>query len=379
MSSPDARRRVSSTVILAGTGGPPVRELRMTRSKNPDGRAARPYLKTRASLDARPPQIFAMPGTERARHPSLFRAPEWIYLHGCVNEPVFEDILRLPVIKDYGDAFRMATGVALTVVPPGEPARRLSFGPCENGFCALAAGTAVGCEACHESQVRAHRGAGRRRTAEQVTCFAGLTDVAVPVVIRGRHVATLMSGQVFRREPTQRDFGMIARMLGTGQDSAWESKLGKAYFATPVVTAERFGAIIQLLNVFAQYLADFADHHLAERPGIEPTAVSNAKTYVQTRIEDAITLDEVVAHVGVSRFYFCKLFKRATGMTLTEYVTHIRMEKVKILLVDPSLRISEVVYAAGFGSIPRFNSAFKRHFGMPPTAYRAALKAQLSG
>jgi AraC-like DNA-binding protein len=79
--------------------------------------------------------------------------------------------------------------------------------------------------------------------------------------------------------------------------------------------------------------------------------------------------------VNVSRFYFCKLFKKATGMTLTEYVSRVRVEKAKELLVDPALRVSEVVYAAGFGSIPRFNSVFKRYVGMPPTEYRASLKA----
>ncbi|MBU6402667.1 MAG: helix-turn-helix transcriptional regulator, partial [Verrucomicrobia bacterium] len=83
--------------------------------------------------------------------------------------------------------------------------------------------------------------------------------------------------------------------------------------------------------------------------------------------------------VSVSRFYFCKLFKKATGMTLTEYVARVRIEKAKTLLVDPSLRISEVVFAAGFGSIPRFNSVFKRYVGMPPTEYRAALRSQLPG
>jgi len=53
----------------------------------------------------------------------------------------------------------------------------------------------------------------------------------------------------------------------------------------------------------------------------------------------------------------------------------VRVEKAKALLVDPSLRISEVVFAAGFGSIPRFNSVFKRYVGMPPTEYRATLRA----
>ena len=51
----------------------------------------------------------------------------------------------------------------------------------------------------------------------------------------------------------------------------------------------------------------------------------------------------------------------------------VRVEKAKTLLVDPSARISEVVFAAGFGSIPRFNSVFKSCVGMSPTEYRATL------
>jgi transcriptional regulator GlxA family with amidase domain len=63
-------------------------------------------------------------------------------------------------------------------------------------------------------------------------------------------------------------------------------------------------------------------------------------------------------------------------MTLTEYVARVRVEKAKALLGDPSRRISEVVFAAGFGSIPRFNSVFKRQVGMAPTEYRASLRTQ---
>jgi AraC-like DNA-binding protein len=192
-------------------------------------------------------------------------------------------------------------------------------------------------------------------------------------------MATLMSGQVFRREPTQRDFAMILKFLATGQNREWESKLRKAYFDTPVVNAERFEAIVQMLTVFAQYLADYVSHHAIATSVNEPTAVSSAKQFIQAHAEEQITLAQVVAHVRVSRFYFCKLFKRATGMTLTEYVTRVRLEKAKTLLVDPALRISEIVYAVGFGSIPRFNSVFKRYVGMPPTDYRATLRAPMPG
>jgi AraC-like DNA-binding protein len=202
--------------------------------------------------------------------------------------------------------------------------------------------------------------------------------VAAPVIVGGQHVATLLSGQVFRREPTERDFLMIIKMLEGGQGNDWVRKARQAYFATPVLTADRFQAVVQLLEVFAQYLADFAGRQAMAATEADPEPVASAKQFVQSHAEEPITLDQVVEHVHVSRFYFCKLFKKATGMTLTDYVLRVRIEKAKTLLVDPSLRISEVVFAAGFGSIPRFNSVFKRHVGMAPSEYRAALRTQLS-
>jgi AraC-like DNA-binding protein/ligand-binding sensor protein len=289
----------------------------------------------------------------------------------------FEDLARLPVIDFYESAFRKATGVSLKVVPPGEPSARLGFGKGENPLCTLLTATPCGCEACLQTQKRAQRAVAKNSTPHQINCFAGLTDVAVPVFSARTHVATLISGQVFRRDPTERDFKMIINMLGDERSADWEKKTRKAYFDTPVVDAERFEAIIQLLKVFAQYLADYASRQALASSTEEPAAVVNAKQFVQTHVEQPFTLAEVVRHVHVSRFYFCKLFKKATGMTLTEYVSRVRVEKAKTLLVDRSLRISEVVYTAGFGSIPQFNSVFKRIVGMPPTEYRETLRAQL--
>ena len=287
----------------------------------------------------------------------------------------FDALVRLPVVQYYEAAFRKATGVALKVVPPDGPGQRGDTWPVENPFCRLVGGIPAGCAGCRETEAQAQRSAARKLTPQQTHCYAGLTVVAVPVLVGGTHVATLMSGQVFRREPTQRDFNMVIKMLGGGPTPDWEKKVRKAYFETPVITADRFQAIIQLLNVFAQYLADFADRQALACSEGEPDAVAHAKQFVQAHAEEPITLGQVVEHVHVSRFYFCKLFKKATGMTLTEYVARVRVEKAKTLLGNRSLRISEVVYAAGFGSIPHFNSVFKRHVGMPPTEYRAALRA----
>jgi AraC-like DNA-binding protein/ligand-binding sensor protein len=289
---------------------------------------------------------------------------------------VFEDLARLPVVQFYETAFRKATGVSLKVVPrDGAPNGRY-FGDCENDFCALIACTPEGCAACLEDEARAQQCVARKLSQQQVHCYAGLTVLGAPIFVEGRHVATLLSGQVFRREPTERDFLMVMKMLGREPDSDWGQKARKAYFETPVITADRVQAVVQILNVFAQYLGEMASRQAIACSEVEPDAVANAKQFVQEHVDDSITLEQVVQHVHVSRFYFCKLFKKATGMTLTEYVSRVRVEKAKALLGDPSRRISEVVFAAGFGSIPRFNSVFKRQVGMAPSEYRASLRSQ---
>ncbi len=292
-----------------------------------------------------------------------------------MNPIAFDDLVRVPVIRYYENAFRKVTGMSLKVIPPGESVQRLTFGEFENPFCSLVTRTPAGCDSCLETERRAERGASRTLVRQQVSCFAGLTDVAVPVILDGRHVATLMSGQVFRRPPTDRDFKMVVSMLKAGQDADWEKKTRKAYFETPVVPPDRFEAMVHLLNVFAQYLADYVSRHAISASANEPKPVSTAKNFVLSHVEESITLSAVAQHVNVSRFHFCKMFKKATGMTLTEYVARVRVEKAKTLLVDPSMRISEIVFAAGFGSIPRFNSVFKRCVGMPPTEYRASLQS----
>ena len=287
----------------------------------------------------------------------------------------FEALARLPVIPFYEAAFRKATGVALKLVPPGDCRPGVDFRSAGNPFCALSACSPASAAACLDTENQLQRSVSRKLTQQQVYCYAGLTVVAVPILVAGQHVATLMSGQIFRREPTERDFQIILKMLGDGLDPEWVKQARRAYFDTPVLTAERFQATLQLLNVFAQYVTEFAGRQAIACSEPEPEAVASAKQFVQAHVEEPITLDQVVDHVHVSRFYFCKLFKKATGMTLTEYVARVRVEKAKSLLVDPSLRISEVVFAAGFGSVPRFNSVFRQHTGMAPSEYRESLKS----
>jgi len=72
----------------------------------------------------------------------------------------------------------------------------------------------------------------------------------------------------------------------------------------------------------------------------------------------------------LSTFYFCKMFKKATGLTFTDYLGRVRVEKAKSLLLNPNLRISEIAYAVGFQSLTHFNRVFRELTGRSPTNFR---------
>ena len=101
--------------------------------------------------------------------------------------------------------------------------------------------------------------------------------------------------------------------------------------------------------------------------------IAKAKAYIQEHHTENVRLKEVAKAINTCTFYFCKQFKRVTGISFTDYLTRIRMEKCKNLLLNPNLRVSEIAFASGFQSITNFNRVFKKVLGQSPTDYRSHL------
>src|SRR6185295_12930322 len=88
---------------------------------------------------------------------------------------------------------------------------------------------------------------------------------------------------------------------------------------------------------------------------------------------ESLSLTDVAKVSGASVFHFCKVFKKTTGLTFTDYVARVRLEDAKAALLDPNRRISEIAYDVGFQSLTQFNRVFRRIFGQSPTQFRAHL------
>ena len=102
----------------------------------------------------------------------------------------------------------------------------------------------------------------------------------------------------------------------------------------------------------------------------ECESVTKAKAVVLAHLDDELSLCRVAKVVNVSAGYFSELFHKSTGMTFTDYVARMRVEKVKHLLGDGRLQITTIAFDTGFKSVSQFNRVFKRVTGISPRQYR---------
>lgn len=290
------------------------------------------------------------------------------------NQQLLEELSRSRIFADYQKAFGEATGLPLGLRPveTWNPVHRGN--PHENPFCALMAKSSKSCAACLEVQERIveNPGPGPRT----VTCFAGMSDTAIPLRFGHELVGFLQTGQAFVGEkPSADQFNRTAQQVLNWGLKTDLRRLEDAWFHTRVLTQEQYQAMVRLLTIFAQHLAIVGNQIVVQERLAEPPSISRARKFIEEHQTEHLSLSQVARAVNMSSFYFCKLFKKATGINFTDYVSRVRVERAKNLLLNPNVRITEVAYEVGFQSLTHFNRVFRKVEGESPTSYRQRLPA----
>jgi AraC-like DNA-binding protein len=287
------------------------------------------------------------------------------------NEQLLETLAHSEMYQNYERAYTDATGLPVTLRPVETWQLPLHGRRAENSFCAMMSEKSRTCAACLQMQEKLAQSAAEAPCT--MTCSYGLCEVAVPVKLGTQTIGFLQTGQVLRQKPTATSFDRAvakANELGVDIDSA-PSK--KAYFATPVVSQKKLDSVTMLLSIFAEHLSMKSNQIAVQTANAEPPMISKAKQFIAEHHAEDLSLGQVAAAVHTSIFYFCKMFRKITGTTFTEFVSRTRVEKAKNLLLNPNLRISEIAYEVGFQSLTHFNRVFKNVVGESPSDYRSRL------
>jgi AraC-like DNA-binding protein/ligand-binding sensor protein len=278
---------------------------------------------------------------------------------------------RSQIYRDYERAFRETTGLPLALRAVESFDLPHHGDPKENPFCALMAESNHSCAACLQLQKRVEEQA--RTQPRTLKCFAGFCDSAVPVRVGENVIAFLQTGQVLLHSPAKPAFARTTRkLLQLGADVDFK-RLEEAYFNSRVLSAKQYDSVVRLLTIFAQHLAALSNQLMLQEVTAELPAITKARAFIAEHQAETLSLTVVAQAVNMSAFYFCKTFKKVTGMTFTDYLAHMRVEKVKNLLLNPHKRVSEAAYESGFQSLSQFNRVFRRIAGESPSRYRERL------
>ena len=288
------------------------------------------------------------------------------------NKDLIDSLASSETYQDYEHAFNRMTGLPLSLRPVESWQLPHHGRKSENPFCALMAAQNRSCAACLKVQETLSKNTGCG--ALTVKCDAGMSDSAVPIKLGEETVGFLQTGQVFRRKPEAAQLGKLEKKLAEWK-VPFTAKIRDAYLQTPVVPPAQYDATVRLLEIFARHLSIISNQLLTRERNAEPPMIARAKEFIRQNQTEELSLGAVAKAVNMSTFYFCKLFKKATGLHFTDYVSRVRIEKARNLLLNPNLRVSEIAYEIGFQSLTHFNRVFKNIVGQSPSEYRERLAA----
>lgn len=92
--------------------------------------------------------------------------------------------------------------------------------------------------------------------------------------------------------------------------------------------------------------------------------------YIQDHYQSKITIDELATQLNMSRYYFCRFFKKATGITPVDYINCYKTDRAAALIEATNISILEAGMEAGFDNFSYFIRTFKRFKNCTPSEYR---------
>ncbi|MDO4343379.1 MAG: response regulator [Eubacteriales bacterium] len=141
-----------------------------------------------------------------------------------------------------------------------------------------------------------------------------------------------------------------------------------------VMQADSPESIRELMGRLFTETMKLRDQNSMKRYGI---VLEEARAFIRENYQrEDMSLNTVASRVNISPSYFSAIFSAETGQTFVEYLTQVRLEKAKELLMCSSLRTAEIGYEVGYRDSHYFSYIFKKVVGCSPKEYKNRRKEQ---
>jgi len=137
----------------------------------------------------------------------------------------------------------------------------------------------------------------------------------------------------------------------------------------------RFIALLEILHLLATAKEARALGSRGHAPSLETrntSRVSRACEFIQQRFEEPICQANAATHVAMSPSAFSRMFRRATGLTFTKFLSGVRLSEACRLLVETDDTIAQICHRCGFANLSNFNRRFLTAKKVTPREFRRA-------
>ncbi|OUS23666.1 hypothetical protein A9Q99_26855 [Gammaproteobacteria bacterium 45_16_T64] len=113
-----------------------------------------------------------------------------------------------------------------------------------------------------------------------------------------------------------------------------------------------------------------------DRNPIQHTKIQYAIQWIDSNLSENASISDAAKEAGMSRAAFTKHFRKYTGKSFTQYITHSRVNFAAGLLAQQSTSITDIAYQSGYNNLGHFFKQFQRHYDMTPSQYRNVMSTQ---
>lgn len=108
---------------------------------------------------------------------------------------------------------------------------------------------------------------------------------------------------------------------------------------------------------------------LSEQGKSTSNYIDMALNLMNSEYANGITIQQIADSIGINRKYFCSLFSKQVGISPSEYLIHLRLNKAAELMISYNQTPTIAALSVGYNDIYHFSKIFKKHFGVSPREY----------
>ena len=282
----------------------------------------------------------------------------------------FKHLAESCEFAEFSSLLNKLTGLVMALNSPGVDMIIQMFKNREqNPICRMIREDKEGLRRCCDCDRKHHSHAVRSGKAHLYTCHAGLLDIAVPVTVFGRHVATISSGQILPESQSCAGLNSLCKRL------RWlnipDNQLKRAYESAQYLPREKIKHVMRLLELFARQLCESARKIRDLEAQMERVEIRRAREFVEHHFcEPSLRLRDAAKYAGLSHAHFSKVFHQVTGVNFTRFVQERRVAEAKKHLRETERTITDICFVCGFNSLTHFNRVFRSFERCSPRHYR---------